>query len=73
MNDLTELKEIKLQKSNELTLRKQDTNYEMDRVQDDIEKLRREKEYLVSRQQGYNKENDDRARKIEHFEKDIGK
>ena len=73
MNDLTELKEIKLQKSNELTLRKQDTNYEMDRVQDDIEKLRREKEYLVSRQQGYNKETDDRARKIEHFEKDIGK
>jgi hypothetical protein len=32
MNDLTELKEIKLQKSNELMIRKQDNAFEMDKV-----------------------------------------
>lgn len=50
MNDLTELKEIKLQKSNELATRKQDTAFEMDKVQGEIEKARKEKDYLIHRQ-----------------------
>ena len=51
MSDLTELKELKEQKSNEVQQRKQDTSFQMDRVNDDNEKLRKEKEYLIQKQQ----------------------
>lgn len=47
MKDLTELKEIKLQKSNELATRKQDTAFEMEKVLGEIEKMRKEKDYLI--------------------------
>lgn len=49
MSDLTELKEIKEQKSKELAKSKADTNFKMEEVQADIEKLRREKEHLVAK------------------------
>lgn len=51
MSDLTELKELKEQKCNEVQQRKQDTSFQMDRVNDDNEKLRKEKEYLIQKQQ----------------------
>ena len=73
MNDLTELKEIKMQKSNELTLKKQDTAFELEKVKGEIEKLRKEKDYLIQRQQTFNKENEDRAQKIDHLFNDIAK
>ena len=39
----------------------------MERVQEEIEKLRREKEYLVNKQQQYNKEHDEKGKKAEHL------
>jgi chromosome segregation ATPase len=52
-------------------LRKQDTAYEMERVQDDIEKLRKEKEYLIQKQQQFNKEHDERTKKIDYLNADV--
>ena len=73
MNDLTELKEQKMQKNNEVLMRKQDTVFDQERVKSDIEKLRREKEFLVGRQQQYHKEEEDRNRKIEQLQIEIEK
>ena len=73
MAGLTELKAIKIQKADEVLLRKTDNTFQSGRVNGDIEKLRRDKESMVSKQQQIHKENEDRSRKIEHLATEITK
>jgi hypothetical protein len=49
MKDLTDLKEIKLNSKNDLRLKKEDNIFEVDKIQDELEKLRKEKDYLVTK------------------------
>lgn len=47
MKDLSDLKEIKTNSKNDLRLKKEDTTYEVDKMENDLEKLRKEKDYFV--------------------------
>jgi len=43
----------------------------MEHVTLDIEKMRKEKEYLIQKQQKYHKENEDRMKKIDNLQVDL--
>lgn len=49
MTDLTKLKEARQQKTNEITLKKQEQSHELDRLTTEIERLRREKDHLITK------------------------
>lgn len=50
MAGLTELKAIKIQKADEVLLRKTDNTFQSVKINGDIEKLRRDKESMVGKQ-----------------------
>ena len=50
MKDLTELKEMKHQKSNDILVRKQEVAFMAEKLQTEIERLRREKDNLINKQ-----------------------
>lgn len=49
MKDLSDLQELKTTKSTEFKIAKQDNIYEEDRISTEIEKIRKEKDYFVSK------------------------
>lgn len=73
MTDLTELKEMKHQKSNDILLKKQEVNFQQEKLLTEIERLRREKDNLITKQQLVRKEEEDKAKKIEAITIDIQK
>lgn len=50
MKDLTELKEMKHQKSNDIMVKKQEVTYMQEKTANEIERLRREKDNLITKQ-----------------------
>jgi hypothetical protein len=50
MTDLTELKEARQQKTNEIALKRQEQTHELDKVNQEIERLRRDKDHLINKQ-----------------------
>ena len=60
MKDLTELKEMKHQKSNDIQLKKQEVNHMQEKTSIEIERLRREKDNLITKQQLIRKEEEDK-------------
>jgi hypothetical protein len=49
MKDLTELKEMKHQKSNDILVRKQEVGFMAEKLQTEIERLRKEKDNLINK------------------------
>ena len=50
MSDLTELKEARAQKTTEISLKKQGQGHELEKLNTEIERLRREKDHLITKQ-----------------------
>lgn len=49
MTDLTELKEARTQKTNEIAVKKQEQTHELEKVNQEIERLRRDKDHLINK------------------------
>jgi hypothetical protein len=67
MGDLTELKEMKHQKSNDILVKKQEVSHMQEKTAIEIERLRREKDNLITKQQLIRKEEEDKAKKIDQM------
>lgn len=50
MTDLTELKEARTQKTNEIAMKKQEQTHELEKLNQEIERLRRDKDHLINKQ-----------------------
>lgn len=73
MKDHTDLKEIKMNQLSEMHLKKDDIFYEEDWIQSDIEKLRKEKDYLQGKVTLIQNEHADKQKKLEQLYDDIKK
>ena len=73
MRDLTELKEMKQQKSNDIAVKKQEVTYMQEKTANEIERLRREKDNLITKQQLARKEEEDKTKIIDKIIAEIQK
>ena len=73
MKDLSELHELKANTSNDFQRAKLDCRYEEERIEKEIEALRREKEHYVSKMQHQQQEFENKRLKIDQFYEDINK
>lgn len=73
MKDLADLKELKSSKQADLKLASQDVLFEEEKIGREIDKLRKEKDYLIGKQQVSQKEYEHKRKKQEQLFDDISK
>lgn len=73
MKDLSDLHELKQTTQNEFKLARQDCEYEEERVEHEIDKLKKEKDYYVNKMHTSQVEYENKKAKIETLYEDIKK
>ncbi|CDW71875.1 UNKNOWN [Stylonychia lemnae] len=73
MKDLSDLQELKQTKKTEYKLAQQDCIYEEERINIEIDKIRKEKDYYFSKAQQYQDDYEGKKQKLEKLHEDIKK
>lgn len=73
MKDLTDLKDTKMSQLAQLRSQKDDINFDEEKIQSDITQRRKEKDYLIAKEQMFKRELEDKLKKTETLQQDIRK